>query len=168
MNGAVAVSLVEPPREPGFLAPAEYAGVIRCAPLVCVDLLIRDAEHRVLLGMRRNNPARGFWFTLGGRVRKNERISDAVARVLDAELGVIKFEPATFVGTFEHFHASNRFDDPGFDTHCIILAFEIVLDAATLDLQPVDDQHSALTWMSLDQLRVDELVHPYIREYFAC
>ncbi len=36
--------------------------VIRHRPIVCIDLLVRDPEERLLVGMRKNRPAQGTWF----------------------------------------------------------------------------------------------------------
>jgi colanic acid biosynthesis protein WcaH len=36
---------------------------------VSIDLIVRDADGRVLLGLRNNRPARDWWFVPGGIVR---------------------------------------------------------------------------------------------------
>ena len=38
---------------------SEFLEVVIRAPLVSIDLIVRDAAGRVLLGLRRNAPARG-------------------------------------------------------------------------------------------------------------
>src|SRR3954466_13792753 len=54
------------------LSDAQFADVVRLAPLVSIDLVIRDPDGDVLVGLRTNAPAKGFWFVPGGRIRKNE------------------------------------------------------------------------------------------------
>ncbi len=47
-----------------------FLKVIDAAPLVTIDLIIRNPKSDVLLGKRLNRPAQGFWFVPGGRIRK--------------------------------------------------------------------------------------------------
>ncbi|MFZ9336231.1 MAG: biopolymer transporter ExbD [Burkholderiaceae bacterium] len=51
-----------------------FRSVVAHAPLVAIDLVVQDRQRRVLLGWRRNPPARGYWFVPGGRVRKDETL----------------------------------------------------------------------------------------------
>jgi hypothetical protein len=43
------------------------------APLVSIDLIIRDNADRVLLGLRNNEPAKGYFFVPGGIILKDCR-----------------------------------------------------------------------------------------------
>jgi hypothetical protein len=54
---------------PSFLSHAELDTVIRLAPLVAMDLIIRNGHDEVLLGLRRNEPAKGCYFVPGGMMR---------------------------------------------------------------------------------------------------
>ena len=66
MNGSTRKSdVMRPPR---FLNNDEFAQVVRNAPLVAIDLIIRDPEQRVLVGLRMNEPAKGKWFVPGGTI----------------------------------------------------------------------------------------------------
>ena len=73
---------------PRFLNNDEFAQVVRNAPPVAIDLIIRDPEQHVLVGLRMNEPAKGKWFVPGGAVRKCERLADAFARIVKAEIGL--------------------------------------------------------------------------------
>ena len=48
----------------------DLAEVIRLAPLVAIDLIIENDYGQVLLGLRTNEPAKGYWFVPGGRIQK--------------------------------------------------------------------------------------------------
>src|SRR5262245_28269784 len=63
----------------------EFSCVVRCAPLPSIDLIIRDADRRVLVGFRNNEPAKNRSFVPGGVIRKNDTIELAFARILRAE-----------------------------------------------------------------------------------
>lgn len=57
-----------------FLTSEGFCAVVRDAPLVAIDLLVRDPYRAVLAGRRRNPPAKDFWFAPGGRIRKGETL----------------------------------------------------------------------------------------------
>ena len=69
------------------LGREEFLEVVDRAPLVSIDLAVRDAKGRVLLGKRTNEPAKGCWFVPGGRIHKNERLDAAFRRICLDELG---------------------------------------------------------------------------------
>ncbi|QIO20876.1 NUDIX domain-containing protein [Haloarcula sp. JP-L23] len=72
---------------PGNIPDEEWKTIVQSVPLVSVDLVVRTGEGIVLL-KRTNEPAKGEWFVPGGRVRKGERLREAVHRVARTELGV--------------------------------------------------------------------------------
>ena len=150
-----------------FLPPAVFASVVRHAPLVSIDLIVRNHRGEILVGLRRNRPARGYWFVPGGRIGKNESIATAFARLTQAELGVrMRVEDAAFLGVFEHFYDDNFSTDASFGTHYVVLAHAINADAKRLALPP--DQHDRFVWMSDAALLADDRVHPYTRQYVVC
>ena len=65
----------------------KFLQVIECTPLGSIDLIVRDGYSRLLLGRRKNEPAAGYRFTPGGRIRKNERLDTAFRRICGDELG---------------------------------------------------------------------------------
>ena len=63
------------------LSKEEFELVVRHTPLVSIDFVIKNHENQCLLGLRKNAPAAGFWFNLGGRIYKNEIIDEALDRI---------------------------------------------------------------------------------------
>jgi colanic acid biosynthesis protein WcaH len=63
-----------------LLSHSDLNTVIRLAPLVSIDLIIRDNADRVLLGLRNNEPAKGYFFVPGGIILKDEPLPEAFAR----------------------------------------------------------------------------------------
>ena len=59
------------------LAHSDFLAVVAHAPLVSLDLVVRDPDGCVLVGLRTNRPAQGSWFVPGGRIYKNERVAEA-------------------------------------------------------------------------------------------
>jgi colanic acid biosynthesis protein WcaH len=148
----------------GVLQESDFAYVVRCAPLVCIDLVIRDPSRRVLVGLRQNEPAKGWFFVPGGRIRKGEKIEDALARILLAETGCETPGRGRFLGAFQHFYAANHFGIIGFGTHCIALAYEI--DLPNAGVVP-DKQHSSFKWLTEDEMISAGDVHDNTKMYFS-
>jgi len=139
----------------------EFLEVVRATPLVSIDLIVHDRDGRILVGMRRNEPAKGTWFVPGGRIRKDETLARALARISEWELG----DPLTdndvrFAGVYEHFYETNFAGADGISTHYIVLAYVIKRTFDT-DHLPAD-QHSEWAWLSDPAM---ENVHPNTLAY---
>jgi len=140
-----------------------FLDVIDAAPLVAVDLVIRNEQGKVLLGKRMNKPAQDFWFVPGGRIRKNERIADAVRRVSNSELGA-GVEEGEFLGAFDHIYQDNFLGREGINTHYVAIAYACTLnDRARFT---VDSQHSELRWWDVRELLNSNEVHENTKAYF--
>jgi len=147
------------------LGPDEFVEIVKLAPLVSVDLIVKDRRNRVLLGLRKNQPAKGSWFVPGGRVMKDERIADALVRIAKDELGIKAVaENAKFLGVFEHLYKKNFACRKGFGTHYVVLAYEI--KTSQTQLCGVDDQHSRYEWFDKQSVLNNKKVHPYTKAYF--
>lgn len=149
-----------------FLPRDDFAQVIRHTPLVSIDLIVRDESDRVLVGLRVNRPARGTWFTPGGRINKDERMDDAFLRISHAELGrPIPRGAASLLGVYEHHYDDNALEIPGVSTHYVVIAYQLYVNAASLVLPA--EQHEEFRWMDPDELCNDEAVHQNTKAYFA-
>lgn len=148
----------------GELTREDFLRLVRQAPLVSIDLIVRLPSGECLLGWRRNPPARGFWFVPGGRVRKDETISQALARISETELGLaVGLDQTSFLGVYEHLYDDNAAQMPGFGTHYVVLAFEMMWSD---DARPEpDEQHDRFRWASPDEIFADDDVHEYTRAY---
>ncbi|USU16956.1 GDP-mannose mannosyl hydrolase [Paraburkholderia fungorum] len=149
-----------------MLTEIDFLDVVRLTPLVAIDLIVRDAEARVLIGHRRNRPARDTWFVPGGRIHKDETLDAAFARIADAELGIARLARSTarFEGVFEHHYEDNFAAEPGVSTHYIVLAYAVQLTSSV----PVGrlDQHSEYLWLSPAALLARPDVHENTKAYF--
>ncbi len=143
-----------------FIDDTLFRGIIEHTPLVSLDLVIKK-DGKVLLGKRRNKPAKGYWFTIGGRILKNEKISDTITRIAREELGTVLSNSPRFIGVFEHLYDDSIYE--GVSTHYINLVYEVEID----DLPALpDDQHDAYRWFSVSELLESENVHRYIKDIF--
>ena len=142
-----------------------FLDIIDKTPLVSIDLIIKDSNNKALLGYRNNHPARGFWFVPGGRIRKNETLSQAMKRIALNEIDLeISITGATLLGAYDHICDDNFDAKPGIRTHYVALGYEIKLprDQAI----KMDTQHSEIRWWSIEDLLKSEAVHRNTKAYF--
>ena len=150
-----------------WLPDETFKSIIQHTPLISIDLIVRNEKSEVLLGKRVNAPAKGYWFVPGGRVRKNETLDDAFVRLVREELGIesgMTRADAKFLGIFEHFYDDCVFDDE-FDTHYVVLGYEIVINNAYLDSLPYF-QHGEYDWFSDQELLLNNFLHHHSKKYF--
>jgi len=147
------------------LRAGDFETVIRLTPLVAIDMIVRSAEGRVLVGRRNYEPAKGCFFVPGGRITKNETLAAAFKRISLAELGAEqRIEEARFLGVYEHFYPTNRLERAGFGTHYVVLAYELKspVDAALLP----QEQHGEYAWQTEAELLNCPHVHENTKAYF--
>jgi colanic acid biosynthesis protein WcaH len=139
--------------------------VVKNAPLVSIDLIVKNSRDEILLGLRKNEPARDYWFVPGGRILKDERISQAFERITQEELGIkIAYEKAELLGVFEHLYTNNFTQKDDFTTHYVVLAHQINISQDLI--QPPKTQHQEYKWLNRASIDSDEKVHPYTKAYF--
>jgi colanic acid biosynthesis protein WcaH len=144
----------------------QFKRVVRDSVLVSLDLLIVNERNEVLVGSRKNSPAKGWLFVPGGRVHKGEALRDALQRISTDETGVnLGKEDGTLHGIYDHLYPENAFGEPDISTHYVVIACLFHLRSFIPD--PRDDQHEELRMMSIPELLAHPRVHVYARNYFA-
>ena len=140
-----------------------FKTIIKYTPLISIDLVIQNKFGDVLLGLRNNRPAQGFWFVPGGRILKDESMVEAFKRLTLNELGVeFEISQAELIGPYEHFYVDNVTGE-NFSTHYIALGYRLVVDE--LPNLP-KAQHYDYKWLSVEELLLDSTVHQHSRWYF--
>jgi len=100
------------------------------------------------------------------RIRKGERLDQALRRIVGEELGVDSIlSDVQFVGVFEHFYEENFASEAGFGTHFVVLAHKLVLESPLTNLPP--EQHFEYRWWKIAELIKSPRVHPYTKAYFS-
>ncbi len=150
----------------GYLTQIEFNKAIDLLPLISIDLVLINPEGQILLGQRRHAPAKKWWFTPGGRIRKNESFVKCLQRIIESELGLsaIDVNDAKLMGVWDHFYDDSAFSRE-ISTHYVnlphILQMKYSLD---LDLLP-NEQHSGWRYQNVDAVALSNDVHPYVRLY---
>ena len=149
-----------------WLSIGDFEQIVKNAPLFALDLVVLNDQNEVLVGRRINAPAKGWWFVLGGRVFKNETLSEAFKRISRDELGVsLNFSQAQLLGLYEHFYEDSFFSKE-ISTHYINATHVIRCDSESLNL-PVNQQHNNYRWVSVNDLSFDDGVHKYSKVFLA-
>ena len=148
------------------LPQATLSTIVEHTPLVSIDLICHNPAGEVLLGWRRNRPARDSWFVPGGRIRKDERVAQALQRIAAAELGL---DPASlpaveFLRAWEHLYDDNFAGVEGVGTHYVVLGYSLALDRVPEALPHT--QHRDYLWLTPDAMRARNDIHPNTLAYF--
>lgn len=144
---------------PAHLPQDEYDRIVDRMVIACVDL-IPVYKGTFLLSLRKNEPAKGLWYPIGGRIYKGERLQEAAARKLKEEIGV-ELSPSKF-----RFCAADEtiFHGKGTDQnrHSVNIVYVV-------ELENLPTEH--LDTAQLDEVRwfdaVDPTWDPYVRRVLS-
>jgi colanic acid biosynthesis protein WcaH len=140
-----------------FLPDEDYLKCLKSLPIAAADIVILNPKKtKVLLFKRKNEPAKGLFYTPGGRILKNEKNEKAAARKMKEELGLkVDSKKLIFSGVQDEFFSNSAFKATG--SHIIDIFFSFILPE---NIKPtLDFQHSVYKWFRVDS----PLMHPYIK-----
>jgi colanic acid biosynthesis protein WcaH len=138
-----------------FIPADEYSRIITQIPILCVDVLVRNPRGEYLLVRRLNEPKKGAWWPVGGRVLQDETLEDAAKRKVREEIG-IDVERAEPIGYFEHVFDSNSFGTSG-RYHTVSMVF--VTDIEDASSVKLDDQSQE--WQFSAAIPEDFIIRPF-------
>lgn len=122
-----------------FIPENEYSKIIKIIPIFCIDFLIKY-EERYLLVKRVNEPMKGSYWVIGGRLRFKESIKDFAIRIQKKEIG-------RYFLNFKLIGFSNYIFDQKRESRAIhtpTLLYEIIVDEM---FEPhLDQSHSDYYW----------------------
>jgi len=147
-----------------MLQDKDFLKVVENAPLIAIDLLV-IVQERLLVGLRKNEPAKGTWFVPGGRIRKGEPIAEAFLRISQDELGApVAIHRSVPAGLYEHFYDTNFMGAPLLGTHYVVMAHAVMINDLKLDDLP-KAQHTEYRLISREDLLTDPAIHKYTKFY---
>lgn len=125
-----------------YIPEKQYSEILRCLPILCVDLLILH-DNKCLLLKRDNEPAKGqYWFP-GGRVRKMETLEQATIRIAKQETNLnckyikqVSIEETIFVKN------SNMVTD----IHTVNICCKLIPE--NIEELKIDNLHVDLIWVN--------------------
>ncbi|GAA0670423.1 GDP-mannose mannosyl hydrolase [Rheinheimera tangshanensis] len=141
----------------------EFRQVVQNAPLFAMDLVILNKRNEILVGLRKNPPAQGYWFVPGGRVFKGESLDDGFVRIALTELNQnLERVDSKLLGLYEHFYDESIFGS-SVSTHYINATHLVRL--VSIDAELPIGQHEVYRWVSLDSLNTDPTIHQYSKVF---
>jgi len=92
-----------------FIQANEYKKIIQKIPILCVDIILRHKD-KVLLVKRADEPCKGIYWPIGGRVHKGESVDAAARRKILEEIG-IKYKGTLIpIGFYEDNYTESAFE----------------------------------------------------------
>jgi len=92
-----------------FIQANEYKKIIQKIPILCVDIILRYKD-KVLLIKRADEPCKGIYWPVGGRVHKGESVDAAARRKILEEIG-IKYKGILIpIGFYEDNYTESAFE----------------------------------------------------------
>lgn len=154
----------------GYLSESDFYTAGRLTQFVSVDLLVYY-ENRLLLGMRKNNPAKNIYFVPGSKLYKEEFITEGLQRTAKNELGIeLNTDKVVKLGLYEHIY-DNNFRDDEYGVHYVVIPIEYKLsdeEYLTLTKSSVFyKQHDCILWIEPSELLQRNDVHKYVKYYFT-
>lgn len=128
----------------GKIPLALYEVITDSIPIPSVEAIIPE-DNSLLFLKRNNNPAKGYWWFPGGRIRKGETLEAALYREVKEETGLEVIENK-FVNVY-----SRIFDE----RHDITIAY---LCKCKEDKIVLNDEHSEYRYFK----SLPKTIHPYL------
>ena len=126
-----------------------YREIVDNMPICTVDVaFFNRTVTKVLVFRRGAAPLKGEWFTMGGRLQKNETVRDCAVRQAETEAGLkLNPEGLFFGGVFDEIHETSRFGGT-VTYHCVDVCWWCFLDDdAEIRLDP---QHTECQWRAVE------------------
>lgn len=155
----------------GWVDSKTFTRAIEVLPLISIDLCL-VSEGCLLLGRRNNRPAKGSWFTPGGRILKGENIRSAISRISINELSFDLLQDSmtelSLMGAWDHCYEDSAYNI-NVSTHYINLPHYCILNATSRKKFKLPEgsthQHAEWRWQPLKAVAQDQTVHAYVRDY---
>ena len=133
----------------------QYNQIIEVLPILCVDVVITNTRGEYLLIKRANEPRKGQWWVIGGRLLKGETLEQAVLRKVWEETS-LKVETVHPLGYYEAVSQENPF---GLAPR--LHAVSVVFSAVVGDHQQIRLDDQSVGWRYSKELPVDFRIKPF-------
>lgn len=148
-----------------MLSDEDFYFVINKTNLVSIDLMI-NYQGKYLLGKRKNNPAKDYFFTIGGCIDKSESFDDAIKRLSQRELKIkLTLDDLKFNKVTQHWYDNNYKDDK-FGTRYVNISYTKTLTNEEYNNLDISDQHNEIIWLTKEELLSNENVHEMCKTLF--
>ncbi len=148
-----------------MLSQDDYYNVCSKMNVTSIDMIL-DYNGKYLLGKRINEPAKDTYFVIGGVIQKHETLNHAFKRISSNELGIeLAMDSFKFHVISQHWYDKN-FKDDIFGTHYISLSYKRSLTDDEFLKIHIDDQHSEMVMLTVNELMKCDTVHANTKGFF--
>lgn len=136
-----------------------YADAVQNLPIPCVDVfLFNPSSKSYLLVLRKDPPAKNFWWPPGGRVYKGETLAECAKRKCREELGLKPTDVTAIknLGVVETFFPDSAWNT---QTHTINTLYLVRLNSEVVP--NIDKTCQNYKWASIDTIPYCE--DPYVK-----
>lgn len=137
-----------------------FREIVDNLPICTVDVLFFNKENsKILLFKRNNEPAKGIYFSIGGRLFKNEDFKEGAVRQAKRELRiVINKNKLIFGGVINEI--CQKSISKNLNTHAVDIYWGYIIEDSDIDKMVLDNQHSEYKWFNV----TDNSLHPFMKE----
>ena len=108
-----------------FIPEKEYKQIINKTVNLCVDVCLRY-NNKVILIKRTEEPCKGVYWPIGGRIHKGETAEAAARRKILEEIGIAFTGALIPMGYYEDHYTENAFNkNTSYDTLSIVFAGDL-------------------------------------------
>jgi colanic acid biosynthesis protein WcaH len=133
-----------------------YKQIVDTMPIPCVDVVISNDSRRVLLIRRSDEPAKGKWWVIGGRIHKKESLVDAAIRKVRDETGLeVKIIKKL---DFYEYTSDQSEQNSKTGTHSVIVGLHVKLKHS--QKVNLDKTSSEYKWIG----HIEEDLDPYVKQ----
>lgn len=140
-----------------------YTEIHRRMPIVCVDCVV-SYEDKILLIKRKREPMKDHWWFPGGRLTRDERIHNAVSRIVKGETGVEVCRPVC-LGYDETVFDADPFGH-GEGTHTVNFVYVASLSHISMMKVVLDENHLDHQTFTPQEI-YESNFHPYVKKFTA-
>jgi ADP-ribose pyrophosphatase YjhB (NUDIX family) len=122
----------------GFVPNSTFTKHENLFPQVTLDIIVVRAGRFLLVRRSaKNSSGRGLWATVGGHVRKNEKLQDAAVRILERETGITADKSKLgLMGVNQYFDER---------VHCVSIVFKIATRSKSVVLDETSSEYGWFT-----------------------
>lgn len=138
-----------------YIQTETYKQIIEVLPILCVDVIVKNAQGKYLLIKRGNEPKKGQWWVIGGRVLKGETCEEAAIRKIREEVS-LNVNVVLPIGYFELVIGAHPF---GLELpyHSVSIVYETL----ATDNQQVRLDDQSVEWKYAKKLPVDFIIKSF-------
>lgn len=141
----------------GFIPKKKYREIADFVPICWLDVVIKKGDS-FLLVKRKELPAKGKWWLVGGRVYWGESLLQTVKRKLREEVNIKSFGKVEFLGIKEMFFKKGLLGKP----ICgIANVFLVQVNEKDVKNIKVDETSSDFKWFK----KIEKSFDPYLKQF---